>query len=372
MYFDLEGRPFETPTVESAMSWREQFLLSFFAHLILGCLIFLVPRLSFVEETRERRAERLQAIAEAAELQANIQPLPQQEDQRPFVFVQPRLEEQFEELPTPDAMLSDRDRTAESPSRSFDPDNNLPISEGNSPEFIVGEEIDDDSVDPLDLDGVDEVFEDVLEPFGDVETSEFAELSEENTESRESLSEDLIEEGSSALDDSDTGVQLADILPSERDGDLEISAEGDRRIDLSPEGLVGQAVKNLRQRVQKETFRNDSGDTGRYGPDIQFDTKGVEFGPWLRRFVAQIRRNWFVPYAIWSMHGHVVLTFNVHDNGDLTDLEVVQPSHVDAFNNSAFNALLSSNPTQPLPVEYPDDKAFFTVTFYFNEVPPNR
>jgi hypothetical protein len=31
--------------------------------------------------------------------------------------------------------------------------------------------------------------------------------------------------------------------------------------------------------------------------------------------------------------------------------------------------LLSSNPTQPLPPEYPDDKAFFTVTFYYNEVP---
>tara|TARA_B100001123_G_scaffold446138_1_gene599656 strand:+ start:30364 stop:31428 length:1065 start_codon:yes stop_codon:yes gene_type:complete len=354
------------------MSWREQFLLSFFAHLILGCLIFLVPRLPFIEEARERRSERLQAMAEAAELQANIQPLPQQEDQRPFVFVQPRLERQIEESPVPDAMLSDRDRIAESLLRSFDPDNNLPISEGNSPEFIIGEETNDDVVDPSDLEGFDEAFEDVLEPFDDVETTEFAELSEENTELRESFSEDLLEPGSSELDDSDTGVKLADVLPSETDGDLELFAESDRRIDLSPEGLVGRAVRNLRQRVQKETFRNDSGDTGRYGPDIQFDTKGVEFGPWLRRFVAQIRRNWFVPYAIWSMHGHVVLTFNVHGNGDLTDLEVVQPSHVEAFNNSAFNALLSSNPTQPLPAEYPDDKAFFTVTFYFNEVPPNR
>ena len=142
------------------------------------------------------------------------------------------------------------------------------------------------------------------------------------------------------------------------------------RLDLSPDGLLGRAVENLRQRVRRETFRNFSGDTGRFGPDIQFDSKGVEFGPWIRRFVAQIRRNWFVPYAIWSMHGHVVLTFNVHADGSLTDLTVVRPSHVEAFTNSAFNALLSSNPTQPLPPEYPDDHAFFTVTFYFNEMPP--
>jgi hypothetical protein len=44
---------------------------------------------------------------------------------------------------------------------------------------------------------------------------------------------------------------------------------------------------------------------------------------------------------------------------------------VDAFTNSAFNALLASNPTQELPPEYPADKAFFTVTFYFNEQPPS-
>jgi len=33
--------------------------------------------------------------------------------------------------------------------------------------------------------------------------------------------------------------------------------------------------------------------------------------------------------------------------------------------------LLGSNPTEPLPPEYPEPKAFFTVTFYYNENPPN-
>ena len=37
-----------------------------------------------------------------------------------------------------------------------------------------------------------------------------------------------------------------------------------------------------------------------------------------------------------------------------------------------MNALLASNPTEPLPPEYPDDKAFFTVTFYYNESPDGR
>ncbi len=37
--------------------------------------------------------------------------------------------------------------------------------------------------------------------------------------------------------------------------------------------------------------------------------------------------------------------------------------------NLVETALASSNPTQPLPAEYPSEKAFFTVTFFYNETP---
>jgi hypothetical protein len=60
----------------------------------------------------------------------------------------------------------------------------------------------------------------------------------------------------------------------------------------------------------------------------------------------------------------------VHRDGALTDITVIGPCPIDAFNNSAFAALASSNPTQPLPPAYPSDKAFFTVTFFYNEAPP--
>ena len=98
-------------------------------------------------------------------------------------------------------------------------------------------------------------------------------------------------------------------------------------------------------------------------------SQGVDFGPWLRRFVAQVKRNWFVPQAAMIMKGHVVITFNIHRNGAITDIEVKKPSHIESFNQAAVNALISSNPTQPLPAEYPSDSAFFTVTFLYNEDP---
>ncbi len=136
---------------------------------------------------------------------------------------------------------------------------------------------------------------------------------------------------------------------------------------------LSQALKNLSRYAEQAAYENpNGGQSNAFGPAIQFDTKGVEFGPWIRRFIAQVKRNWFVPYAAMSLKGHVVITFNVHKNGALTDLTVIGPSSVDSFNNAAFNALATSNPTEPLPVEYPSDKAFFTVTFYYNEPPPSQ
>ena len=111
---------------------------------------------------------------------------------------------------------------------------------------------------------------------------------------------------------------------------------------------------------------------GQSGDSIQFDTKGVEFGPWVRRFLAQIRRNWFVPNAAMSLMGHVSVSFNVHKDGSISDIAVVNSTGIEAFNTSSLNAIAASSPVQPLPAEYPDEKALITITFYYNETPPQK
>ena len=111
---------------------------------------------------------------------------------------------------------------------------------------------------------------------------------------------------------------------------------------------------------------------GQFGEALQFDTRGVEFGPWVRRFLAQVRRNWLIPPAITSLRGNVSVSFNVHKNGAITDVAVVRTTGVDAFSTSSFNAIAASNPTVPLPPEYPEEKAPITITFYYNETPPQK
>ena len=134
--------------------------------------------------------------------------------------------------------------------------------------------------------------------------------------------------------------------------------------------MIGDALRNIQRYATGEKFQNLGGGADQNYPTIQFDTKGVEFGPWIRRFIAQIKRNWFIPYAAMAFKGHVVIQFNVHRDGSISDLAVPGPSNIEAFNKAAYGALVSSNPTEPLPREYPSDRCFFTVTFYYNEQPP--
>jgi TonB family protein len=132
---------------------------------------------------------------------------------------------------------------------------------------------------------------------------------------------------------------------------------------------LGDSLRNLQQYLHQENFSNPRGGNTEQSADIQFDSMGIDFGPWLRRFKNQVERNWLVPQAAMSFRGRVVIRFNVHRNGYITDLEVLQPASIPALTNAALNALRLSNPTTTLPPEYPADKVLFTVTFYYNEDP---
>jgi TonB family protein len=145
---------------------------------------------------------------------------------------------------------------------------------------------------------------------------------------------------------------------------------GETAVPLPPRsvgGSLGDALRNLKQYLEKDNYNNPTGGNADQQADIQFDSKGVEFGPWLRRFKAQVEHNWFVPQAAMMFSGHVVFQFYVHKDGRITDLTMVAPSKIESFNLAAHSALRLSNPTMPLPPEYPADRAFFTVTFHYNE-----
>lgn len=307
MYFDFEDRYAEYQPVGGALRRWDGVLISVVVHGLLVVMALLAPALPIFEPETPVEA-------------AAVPPPPEEESPR-FVFVQPRVDRPAEQPPQR-AEASDQNRIASAERPAPRPSSPLPYARGNSGERV--------------------------------ESSP-----EERMKGEGPAPEPSVEPAAPEI------VERVPSPPLERRAEVPAPTTRPR----PPQGgSLGEALRNLQKYVDQESFNNDQGQAQNLGP-LQFDTKGVEFGPWIRRFVSQVRRNWFVPMAAMSLRGRVVLTFFVHRNGALTDVQIIQPSPVESFNIAARNALLASNPTEPLPPEYPDDKAFFTVTFFYNESP---
>jgi TonB family protein len=321
MYFDFEDNRPDTPRITQPISRREVVLVTINLHALMLIVILLGPKLPWVRDAIERQQ---QALEEQARLE-----LERRRDQARFVFVQPRVD--MTAKPPPRAELSDLDRQARTVERAPAPANPLPFSRGNSRERL--------EADPP------------------------------ATVRRPSPAPDPTPQNSDA-EASKPSLTLPESLTA-RERPPDPSRQNESRGPAV--GVIADAIRNVRRYAQQDTFGNlRGGQNPNVGESIQFDTKGVEFGPWLARFVAQVRSNWMIPQAAMSMHGNVAITFVVHKDGRITDVTVARPSTVDAFTLSGRNAILTSNPTIPLPPEYPDDRMPIMVTFYFNEEPPGR
>jgi hypothetical protein len=244
IHFDFDERYQDEAVVGTAISRRDGVLLSVIVHGLIAAAFIVGPQLWLFQPSPEELQRR------QAELERQ-----REESRRRFVFVQPRAD--IPALRPPDrAELSDLDRQAQDPVIAREPENPLPFSRGDSPERV-------EEAEPEQARGTD----DPASPPQPEPESQIART----------------------LPPGDTGFRRPD-TPVPRIG-----------------GSLGDALRNLQQYVQNETFNNPQGGNDRPGATIQFDTKGVEFGPWLRRFVAQVRRNWFIPQAAMVMRGHVVL-----------------------------------------------------------------
>jgi TonB family protein len=324
MYFDFEDYHPDIARVGRALTGLEVVLLRIIFHLVLVIVILVSPKWFPA------------LFAPSRPVQAAQEP----QEQTQFVFVQPRNDLKARRPPDR-GEASDQDRMARAPQRAPNPANPLPYSRGNTPERV--ERVPDQT------------------PRGQGPAPDPAAGQQQNAHPADTPADGPAP--TPKIPDSSSAMQLPNAT---RSGAAQSGANGR---SATAGGQLGDALRNLQRYVQRDGFENPQGGGGQFGPEIQFDTKGVEFGPWIRRFIAQVKRNWFIPYAAMSMKGHVVITFNVHKDGSITDLTVVGPCPIDAFNNAAFGALAGSNPTQPLPPEYPADKAFFTVTFFYNESP---
>ena len=292
MYLDLEDYRPDVPRVPSVISVREGVLLSLVLHGLMLLVILFGP------------TEWFEATAQPiVEVPVNKEPLK-------YVEMLPAIDRQ--ELAKLQAELSDIDRRSATRERAPVPQNEAPLSRGNTPEKVIG---------------------------GPPEPPELATAPPPSP--------------------------AAEPIPNDTSG---LYAEAKPPSPPAPQAPnVGRALRNLQRYLQDNNYDNALGGATDQNADIQFDAKGADFGPWLRRFVAQVRRNWLIPQVAELARGHVVVQFTVLRNGSIVDLRVVQPAAIDALTVSALNSIKLSNPTAVLPSDFPDDRAPFVVTFRYNE-----
>ena len=309
MYINFdESRP-DTPRLDRSLTSLEQVLLTLLGYACLVILVLIWPHLPFVKAWEANQQARL------AELQRQ-----QQEPDVQYVFSVPKSE--VEKMPIRRPDLSDETHRAQSMHRPPEPKNTRPFSQGNTTDNLPTPR-------PM--------------PTQPTPQPQPAQPAPPNP-------------NAFALPQAPIGT-IAKNDPSKNPA-------------IDRPGLLSDAIRHVDRYTQGQTLQNPQGGAD-LGPSIQFDTKGVDFGWWMRRFRAQVYRNWLIPYAAMALHGHVVITFWIHKDGTITDVRILQPSSIDAFTHAAYNAIIASNPTIPLPKEYPDEKGQMTVIFYYNEMPPD-
>ena len=321
MYFEIDDyRPDITP-VGRAISWREGVLLSIIFHLLAVILILVFPKLFPFD-------------AKAAQARAALLQQKQPDDTR-FVFVQPR-NDLAAPKPPPRAPNSDKDRVASAPERAPKPTNPLPFSRGNTPERVEA------PPPPAPARGQGPA----PEP----------------------------QQGQQAQNDARVPVpesQSAMTLPAPPDSAGDAVAERRRRplagpgwiarrrapesAALRPAGAVREPGRQRRRLRSRDSVRHQG--------------RGVRpvDSPLHRAGQAQLVRPVLVDVDERPRRDHVQRPQGRHRSPISTSSARARSRRSTTPRSARCRG---SNPTTPLPPEYPSDKAFFTVTFFYNESPP--
>ena len=321
MYFEIDDyRPDITP-VGRAISWREGILLSIIFHLLVVILILVFPKFFPFD-------------AKAAQARAALMQQQRQPDDTRFVFVQPRNDLDGAEAAATSRRVRPGSRGARARTLA-EPDESAAVlarqlagARGGAPAAGAG--------------------------------------ARPGSGARAAAGTAGTERARVPVPESQSQMQLP--VPPAPAASPSQSGAGGR--SPAPGGSLGDALRNLQRYVPREQFENPGGTAAASVPRSSSTPRASSSA---RGFAASSRRS-SATGSFRTRRCRCGATSSSRSTCTRTArspiCNVVGPCPIEAFNNAAFGALSASNPTTPLPPEYPADKAFFTVTFFYNESPP--
>lgn len=105
--------------------------------------------------------------------------------------------------------------------------------------------------------------------------------------------------------------------------------------------------------------------------DILSDTRGVDFGPYMKRLHVTVEDHWFplipeIALPPMMKKGRVIIEFAIMKDGSIQGLQVVSSSGDTALDRAAYGALLNAEPLPRLPVEFTGPYLRIRAAFYYN------
>jgi TonB family protein len=104
-------------------------------------------------------------------------------------------------------------------------------------------------------------------------------------------------------------------------------------------------------------------------PTILSDTRGVDFGPWLRLIYFRVKDNWHavIPELIRSgTQAKVVVIFDIRKNGRIENLQVVRSSGLPPYDRAAVSSLKLSEPFPNFPISFSGDRITLQFSYFYN------
>ena len=107
------------------------------------------------------------------------------------------------------------------------------------------------------------------------------------------------------------------------------------------------------------------------GTQILSDTKGVDFGPYMRRMHVVVQEHWYplipeIALPPVCKYGKVTIELAIIKDGSLSAMKVTETSGDAVLDRAAYGALANSVPFPKLPSEFTGDHLLLRSVFFYN------
>lgn len=138
------------------------------------------------------------------------------------------------------------------------------------------------------------------------------------------------------------------------------------KLALALAAILAISVPVCGQQVQPSVI--DGSEIG-VGAGILSGTEGVDFLPYLKRLMGDLKRNWrwVKPESVGTGKLVVFFTLQIRPDGSISDLILEDPSGEKTFDGAAIEAIHASSPFDPLPSEFHGPYVKLEPSFHYND-----